>query len=338
MRLERIGVLDVNGVKAKIIGDVHLGRRFITGVPLHRRGDREKMVMEQFERELRSVGDAQLCVQVGDIFDKFVVSNEVLDFAARTIHLAADANPRCSFVFIRGNHDAQRDLEKVSSFDILHSLCIDLPNVFFINDKPGYLPIGKDVEIGFCPWHPIRSAEDIAKELVDNYAPVTGGFDVVIGHWDLKAFGDDTHNLIPSNVLDRHTNLIVTGHDHRPRQDGNVICIGSMQPYAFGEEDPTAADAMYMDLTLLALQQIKIDLSQKCVRVWLNPGEALPSDIDCLQLTARRTTSTGEDDDLQVELGEFDMDALFRQAFEDEGVDEAVTAEIFGKFKEARVG
>ena len=147
-----------------------------------------------------------------------------------------------------------------------------------------------------------------------------------------------TSLLIPLAALSKITKLVVTGHDHLPREiEANgmrVIVTGSMQPYAFGEEPKDEADPMYVTLTLDQLEQQRNDLSDRCVRVHLYPGETLPTDIDCLQLTAKKVTADGEEESLDVDLGTFDMNALFVEAFKD--VDPTITAEMTAKFKELR--
>ncbi|MES0183296.1 hypothetical protein NKK48_01105 [Mesorhizobium sp. C386A] len=56
-----------------------------------------------------------------------------------------------------------------------------------------------------------------------------------------------------------------TGHIHLPdefeRDDVKVIQVGSMQPYAQGEDN----GEMYVSLTLTELEQTNVDLSSKCV-------------------------------------------------------------------------
>lgn len=48
----RVDTIDLGEAKVKSLGDVHLGRRFTQGVPLHRRGEREALVLAQFAAEL----------------------------------------------------------------------------------------------------------------------------------------------------------------------------------------------------------------------------------------------------------------------------------------------
>ena len=40
----------------KLLGDCHLGKVFINNVPLHRRGDHEKIVWEEFRKQLDPQG------------------------------------------------------------------------------------------------------------------------------------------------------------------------------------------------------------------------------------------------------------------------------------------
>lgn len=68
----------------KIFGDAHLGRVFKTNVALHRRGEYEKKQMDTFKGTIicwsvrTENPTGYLKVQVGDLFDKAVVSNQVV--------------------------------------------------------------------------------------------------------------------------------------------------------------------------------------------------------------------------------------------------------------------
>ena len=87
-----------------ILGDTHLDRRFVSNVPLHRRGERERMVWDQFVREL----DPQRCeyhIHMGDLFDKPVVSLSMILKTATAYLSAAKAHPNTKFRILRGNHD-----------------------------------------------------------------------------------------------------------------------------------------------------------------------------------------------------------------------------------------
>ena len=98
----------------KILGDVHLGKVFVNNVPLNRRGDHEKIVWKEFERQLDPEG-AEVHVNLGDLFDRPYVPYSVLDRAAQLYLNAARSHPDTEFVVLRGNHDASRDMEAVSA-------------------------------------------------------------------------------------------------------------------------------------------------------------------------------------------------------------------------------
>ena len=93
------------------LGDVHLGRAFVHGVPpLHRRGEREAMLWRGFAESLSNVS-TPLHICMGDLFDRAVVSYDTIVSAARLYTQAAAQFPQTKFIILRGNHDASRDAE-----------------------------------------------------------------------------------------------------------------------------------------------------------------------------------------------------------------------------------
>lgn len=315
-----------------IIGDVHAGRRFEIGVPLARRGERERLVMRQFGAELdRLENDGiKAIVQVGDIFDKFRVSNEVVTEVADAIELRARRWIDKMIFIMRGNHDASRDFEKISSFTILQRMLADQPNVVFISSASGHEYLN-GMHIGFVPWHPLKTAAEMVDDLEED------PYDVIFGHWDVLDFGEDNPNVIPVEALKKKTKKVFTGHDHNARDrtlDGlDVTVTGSMQPYSHGEDKH---GFMYVTMTLAELEKIEpAVVKDKCIRVLLEDGETLPDDIDCLQLTAKRVSSS-EEEDTTVELGDFDMEGLFYEAFQEAAVSDDVMAEMLEKFHAER--
>jgi hypothetical protein len=99
----------------------------------------------------------------------------------------------------------------------------------------------------------------------------------------------------------------ITGHVHLAEtftRDGlDVVVHGSMLPYAHGEGFP------YVTLTL-AEARTMIDVKDLCVRIMLQPGEVFDLELDCLQLQVVRPE---EAEQISVELGEFDLMALFAE-------------------------
>ena len=65
------------------------------------------------------------------------------------------------------------------------------------------------------------------------------------------------------------------------------------------------------------------DVKDLCVRIKLEPGEVFDLDLDCLQLQIVRSE---EAEQLSVELGEFDLMALFTECMV--GVPANIQAEV----------
>lgn len=326
-------IIDLDGSRVKFLGDVHLGRTFRNGVPLHRRGDREKMVLFQFIQEINS-GDFDVLIQVGDLFDKFrvdlnvaVQTAEAIKLVADNTAIKADANqqPTPQFFFIAGNHDLARDTDKISSFELVARLCGSSDNVRFVT-QPVLLPWPN---VLLLPWHPINSAAEIV-------AGVDSKVDCAVGHWDHTDIGGE-FNLIPLDKLKTLTKLVISGHDHvaRSYKSGKteVVITGSMQPYSHAE-DPEGS--LYKTNTLAEVEAfVSMDpkyFSNTCLRVLLAEGEELPEDIDCLQITSKRLD---KDDEAELDVGfedGLDVNKLFVECFAE--VDPDITAEVKEKWDE----
>lgn len=300
-----------NGLRLYLLGDPHLGRSFVNGVPLHRRGAREKMVWRDFLAALDRAADCDLHVCLGDLFDKWIVSYDLILDTADAYKVAAEANPNTIFVILKGNHDWTRDLERRSAFDVFTKLVAGVPNIVIVKDV---------VEIQgliFYPWHPLWTAQEKLKDVEGK---------VLFGHFDVE-FGD--HNQVPTTL---HFERIYTGHDHKARRltrhGTEVIVVGSMQPYAHGEE---ADDRLYITLRADQLDGAG-DLQNKCVRI-LGP---LEEEIDCLQLTFKQEKNDDDDELDNVTLGDFDLDKLFAEAFAEAGVSAERTADVLGQYHSKR--
>lgn len=312
-------------VTVKTLGDPHLGRRFLSGVPLHRRGEREASVWRQFAAELDDVGGVDVHVCLGDLFNAFVVPPEVTLEAAQRYRDAARRHPHVQYVVLMGNHDGARDAARRSSFDLFAALTAGVANLHVVSGAALALD-----GLLFCPWHPFQSAAELL-------APHAGRrVHAAFGHWDLDAFGDEPpHNLLPWAELAALTGRAFTGHVHKPGTRAanglEVTVTGSMQPYAHGEE---AEPAWYLTLTLdELLARPAEELRDRCLRLRLRPGE-VPPEVDCLQLTVQRVTSDQEP--LEVKLESFDLQKLFTEAFEEEMVEVTIAREIWSRFAALR--
>jgi DNA repair exonuclease SbcCD nuclease subunit len=274
--------------KLKLMGDPHLGRKFRTGVPLDRIGEREAMVWAQFKKELQIGANVTQHVMMGDLFDKFVVAPEIVLRAANIYGMAADAQPQCIFYVLRGNHDVSRDTLKASSFDIFSQLVARHPNILVINE------VIEEGGVAYIPYDPFTTAHDQVLGLSDN-------LETVFMHHDYVDWGGDY--VIPTQLLaDKGILKVITGHDHTRREEKRhgvtVEITGSMQPYTHGE-DPTGS--MYWTGPL---EDLPADVKMMNIRILLSEGETLPADLDCLSLTAKRITD--EDDKVTVDTSEFE--------------------------------
>lgn len=303
----------------KTLGDPHLGRAFIHGVPLARRGDREKMQWADFEASLLNMDHFEYHVCMGDIFDKWTVPYTVIFKAAEIYRAAAAMFPEAQFVLLAGNHDLSRDIERISAFRLLASIIEGIDNIHVVYDQP--LRIKEHI---FIPWHPVLTAA----EMVDKYADDFEGAQVAYGHWDVVAVSD-TDNLLPARQLkDLGITRAVTGHDHVRREltlDGlSVSVTGSMQPYSFSE-DPRGE--LYVTMTLDEFEACdKASLKNKCVRVQLEEGEEVDTVPDCLLFRTQRIGQEDEDaEPIEVNLGGFSFDTVFMEVFNEVGVSEDVT-------------
>lgn len=322
--MDRITEIEIGTARAGILGDPHLGRSFVRGVSLEKRGLREKMVMEDFQQRMKASGDYDVFICMGDLFDKWAVPYSVVFKASWTFFKAARDNPDTQYVVIAGNHDISRDLEKKGALDLFELVVGHIENVTIVRHHHECAGMGIGGKwVGFFPFHPTKPAAELVPEKLD----------IAFGHWD-TVFGAD--NMIPTKQLAAAgCKVAYTGHVHLPDQfkrDGvEVIQVGSMQPYAHGED----YGEMYVTL---GLDEITGEnLTDKCVRVSLLPGQRLDEEIDCLQLTVQRVGSNEEDAEVEVTMGDFNLMALFGQAFEEAGVPEFVSSQLLTKFEEARI-
>jgi len=332
--------IELNGVPIRLIGDTHLGKVFQTGIPLDRRGEREESIWKQFEEELTAPGDEVYFIHVGDLFDKFVVP-------FKTIMRAADILDRATrrVLILRGNHDASRDNDEVSAFDILEAI-IGNESLVFIKE-PTIIPLdNNDNYIGLVPWDPFNSPAVLVSRLavqleVEWMRGLGGRFSAVFGHWDVDPITANYGNMIPMDELRGITDRVYTGHVHTPQviypmygTGPEVTIVGAIQPMSHGE-DPQGKIYKTMTLSQVAayLETNGPDsLRNNAVRILLGEGEELPN-IDCLQLTAK---PKHEDDKIEVRFEQYDLETMFRKCFTDFGVEPELIQEAWDYYQTLR--
>lgn len=299
-----------SGSTVRLIGDPHLGRSFETGVPLDRRGEREARQLQKFKDQLNEPGFNYIVV-VGDLFDHPYVSFGVVLDAYKALANAAAAHPKTRYVVMAGNHDMPRNIEAVGAFSALEAMCHLRADNLSVISKPAQIG-----EVACFPWVWQTPARE--QKILSPVAHEKVG--IVVGHWDLMIYGENTDHLAPTRLLkDTYGEVpLWGGHYHIPGEyevDGiTVNCTGSMEPYSHGE-DPNGD--IYVTLTPAQLEATDpSDLRDKCVRVLLRDGEEMPTGVDCLALTPKRVS--GDLDDLVIASGgEFSWADILNKKLQD---------------------
>ena len=182
----------------KVVGDPHLGKAFMNGVPLARRGERECLLRQAFLQALNPQG-ARIHVLLGDLFDRPKVSFETIFFAAEAYREIVQANPQVEFFILAGNHDLSRDSTHVSALQLFQMMV----SVSVLTEPTR---IGEDLLA--VPWSPWKTAAEVVGEINENAV-------TAFGHWDLDGNGP---NLIPTKALARlGIKRVFNGHVHQPR-------------------------------------------------------------------------------------------------------------------------
>lgn len=319
--------------KVTLLGDPHLGRKFSTGVPLERRGEREKSVWEDFAKSLDTDREVHVCL--GDLFDSFLVPPEVVLQASDLYIEAATSNPQTTYFVLRGNHDASRDTDKASSFDLFTRLVEGHTNIYVV-DQHVVLWESKDGHVlAFTPWHPFKSPKDLLQEFFYFEGLPSAFCDVLFAHWDVDLSTDP--NYLPVETLQQITPIVVTGHVHTPstRKFGNlsVIVQGSMQPYSHAE-DPHGK--FYVTTTVVDALANRDAYRNKAVRLVLQDEEEIPPELLTAfrSLTVKDTTPTVTN--IEVKTEEFDFKSLFTEVFSEKGVSTQLTEDLYRKYENDR--
>lgn len=317
------------------LGDPHLGRRFTKGIPIELRGQREKLVREDFVRRLDPKG-AEIHVCLGDLYDKPQVAYADTLFAIQAYRLAASQHPRTTFWVLQGNHDASRDLAEVAAWDIFCDAMRAVANVHPVT-KP---LVGS--RIALFPWHPTMTAAEMVASVADRFT--NGEPKLAFGHWDIDPRSAH-HNLIPTKELaELGITHAYTGHVHLPstfKRDGvHVEVVGSMQPYAQGEDGGQSDHIRYETVTLERLQEIlevaPEALSNACVRLQLAPGEQFDGDVPlCRSWDVQRLRPVDEETPADISMEGFDTRAAFQAALEEHEIIPAVREKIDARWSEA---
>ena len=101
----------------KVVGDPHLGKAFMNGVPLARRG-RTRVPATTSLPSSPQPARGQDPRSSRNLFDRPKVSFETIFFAAEAYREVVQANPQVEFFILAGNHDLSRDSTHVSALQL----------------------------------------------------------------------------------------------------------------------------------------------------------------------------------------------------------------------------
>lgn len=305
----------------RYIGDTHIGKKFKTGVPLNRLGERENLIYNKFEEQLKE--DSDLTVHLGDLFDSPIVSYDDLYKTFKIIEKEALEHPEKKLVFLAGNHDISRDLERPCSFLILKEMLNNFENIFFVLHYYLCLNVDNVGKFMFIPYQQNDQLTEIIQDCTSNNVELSQL--ILCGHFD-EPYDPLVYGLFKE---------VHTGHIHLPRVQNNIIVHGSIIPMNFGE-DPEGG--LYRTLTLKEFEEVisdptdsNMDWQNQCFRIILKDGETLPAGVNCRQLISiKEDTDSGPILDEKVDFEPFDINNLFHEALDDLGLYE----EIYKKYLE----
>ncbi len=183
-------------------------------------------------------------------------------------------------------------LNEVTAWDRFCDLVEHIPNVVPVTEAL------VSPHFSLFPWDPVEPAEAMVEKAA--WLIREQGCTTAYGHWDVDP-RTSGHNLIPTKALAAAgITRAYTGHVHLPTvftRDGVLVeVVGSMQPYAQGE-DGGQGHIRYATLTLAELEAVDpASLSNTCVRLRLAPGEQFDGEPpNCLSWNVERVK--GEDDE-----------------------------------------
>lgn len=324
-----------------ILGDPHLGRRFTTGVPVHRLGHREAMVKEEFQQNVIGIKPGKkFHVCMGDLFDKYTVNNIHVDFAFETYRDAARRNPEVLFIVIQGNHDASKDRTKISSFEIFAKLCRGIKNIKVLTEHPEFIT-HEGLNFLFVPWVPFKTSSELLELEFPLLNKAKNSPFAAFGHWDIKTHGEDIcENIIPyEHFTPECCDGVVTGHYHKPertiKNKIELFVSGSMQPYAHGEEAENEMNPIYITQDKDTVENnLLVDdnyYKDNVLRILLEPEHTPLSDINCLALTHKKIAQIDVENGVDVGVDDFNLNELFTAIMSEKGVSSSLTKELWGK-------
>ena len=297
-------LITINGKTLRIIGDPHLGKIFKQGVPKDILGKREQLSFDVLYKLLTC--DSNYVLVVGDLFDKFHVDPTVFYNTLQSIESAATSNPDTIFIFLNGNHDLSKEDGKISSFQLLqryinnHQSIRNVKVILTKQEDPILKIEDAGLALGLFHYNPFESIDNEYTEDDLYIDPDIYPYRIAFGHWETIDFNSDVFidRQVPTKVL-KYFNYVITGHEHRPKltliNNVPVLTVGSMIPYAFGEQLDKEEHVNYFTLSIKdinsVLEQDPDFFQQSCVRVLIDEDNSLEiPDFKCMSKTFKNIT------------------------------------------------
>ena len=283
------------------IGDPHIGRIWQTGVPSNRRGEREASQLAQLQQLLIPIEigkyNTNTIIIMGDLFDKAIVSNNVVKDFYNLITVAAEKNPLVSYIILDGNHVLSKENTKTTSFDILTLLLENVKNINVVN-KNQVVEIVPNLHLYLDCYDPYNSYSSVEEIVLSEIKQDKNNTLISFGHWDTFEFTETGY--YPNQHILSYSDLTCSGHIHIPMEytynyvnkesgislKGKTLITGSMQPYSHSE-DPEKLLYITIKSNELDKYNLSEDFKNKCVRIDCDSLFILSEPIDCLSLTLR---------------------------------------------------
>jgi len=193
---------------------------------------------------------------LGDLFHtNSTIHAEVAATAWRTV--TAFANQGIKFHCLVGNHDMASKDGKIHSLDWLRSygILVDQPMSFILDGR----------HIAAMPY------SENAEQLTSFLSNPRYRHELVLLHQGVNLHDRGsawvineifTKEMVPENVK-----LVLTGHYHRPVDDGKISIVGSPMEHNWSDCDNSARGCMILDLDTLETERIVNNYSPRFIKV-----------------------------------------------------------------------
>lgn len=204
-------------MRARILHDIHIGAVRSAGTTISSQWQLRQHLRTEFARLLPSGEDL---IILGDLFD---TNNVALYDVLETYNILlrwAQANPGSQLINVRGNHDASKTSNILSSFDLLGGILESALGRQYIHVAQPTM-----TEWGYIiPHMPNQEQFDLALTQVPecDYLLVHCNYD---NHFAQQA--DQSLNMSEKQVLDCLAKKVIFAHEHHGRNFGKVLVPGN---------------------------------------------------------------------------------------------------------------